>query len=47
MKKDKINHILGILITKEKYRFIQNGLLGEVVSDFFKEYENEYGEDKD
>ncbi len=39
MEKDKINEAIGELLIKEKYRFFPNGLIGEVVRDFVKEYD--------
>ena len=34
INEDKINQALGEILVYEKYKFIQNGLLGEVVRDF-------------
>jgi len=34
MEKDKINHAIGELLIREKYKFLPNGLLGEIVRDF-------------
>jgi len=38
---DKQNEIIGELLIKEKYKFIQNGLIGEIARDIFKELEKE------
>ena len=38
------NIIIGKLLIKDKYRFIQEGLIGEIVRDVFKELKEE--EDK-
>jgi len=39
MEKEKINQVIGWLLFEEKYKFIQEGLLGEIVRDFVKGYE--------
>ena len=39
MEEDKINQALGELIIKDKYKFIQHGLIGEIVRDFLAEVE--------
>ena len=39
MEQDKINQAIGGMICWEKYKFIPDGLLGEIVRDFVKEYE--------
>jgi len=46
MKKDKINQTIGGLLVREKYKFIPDGLLGEIIRDFVKEYEKGELEDK-
>ncbi len=39
MEENKINSAIGSLIIKEKYKFIPDGLVGEIVRDFLKEAE--------
>jgi len=39
MEKQKRNQIIGELLIKEKYKFLPNGLLGEIVRDAFDEME--------
>lgn len=39
MEMKKINQIVGELIIKEKYKFIDKGLISEIVKDTFKELE--------
>ena len=41
MEQEKINQAVGELITKEKYKFLPDGLVGEVCRDFVKEIEKE------
>ncbi len=41
MEKDKINQAIGEMLVKEKYKFLSNGLLGEIVRDFVEEYEKQ------
>ena len=36
---NKINQAIGELLVKEKYKFLPNGLVGEIARDFVKEYE--------
>jgi hypothetical protein len=36
ISKDTTNHIVGELIIKEKYKFIPEGLVGEIVRDAFE-----------
>ena len=45
METDKINGGIGELLCKEKYKFLPNGLVGEIVRDFLKEVEKEGGAD--
>jgi hypothetical protein len=33
----RINQAIGELLIKEKYRFLPNGLISEIVRDFIKE----------
>ena len=40
-KEDEINHAIGSLIVKEKYKFLPTGLLGEICKDFVEELETE------
>jgi len=37
MEKEKINGGIGELLIKEKYKFLPNGLVSEIVRDFSKE----------
>ena len=39
MEQNKINQIIGEMLCKEKYKFLPNGLVGEIIRDFVKEYE--------
>jgi len=41
MEQDKINQAIGELICREKYKFLPNGLLGEICRDFVDEYGKE------
>ena len=41
IEKDKRNEIIGELIIREKYKFLPNGLVGEIVRDTFDELEKE------
>jgi len=36
---EKQNEIIGEILIKEKYKFIQSGLIGEIAKDIFKELE--------
>jgi len=36
--KERINSAVGKLLCKDKYKFLPNGLIGEIVRDFIKEY---------
>ncbi len=37
IEQDKINSAVGELLIKEKYKFLPNGLVGEIVRDFVEE----------
>ena len=37
----KINRIVGKLLVEPKYRFIQEGLMGEIVRDVFEKLEED------
>ncbi len=39
MGKEKINQAIGEMLCKEKYKFLPDGLVGEVCRDFVEEYE--------
>jgi len=39
MEKEKINQAVGKLLCKDKYKFLPNGLVGEIVKDFIEEVE--------
>jgi len=39
MEQEKINHAIGEILCKEKYKFLINGLVGEICRDFVEEYE--------
>ena len=39
METPTINSIVGELLIKEKYKFLPNGLVGEIVRDAFEELE--------
>jgi len=39
MEQETINSIVGELLIKEKYKFIPDGLVGEIVRDAFDELE--------
>jgi len=39
MKKENINQAIGEIMCKEKYKFLPNGLVGEVIRDFIEEME--------
>lgn len=39
MEKDKINMAIGEMLCKEKYKFLVNGLVGEICRDFAEEME--------
>ncbi len=41
MNKDKVNLAIGNLLIKEKYKFVADGLVSEIVRDFLKEIEDE------
>ncbi len=41
MEQDKVNQIIGALVIKEKYKFVQDGIVGEVCRDFVNEYEKD------
>ncbi len=41
IEEDKRNEIVGELIIREKYKFLPNGLVGEIVRDAFDELEKE------
>ena len=41
MEENKINQAIGELLIKEKYKFLPDGLVGEVCRDFIKEIEKE------
>ncbi len=36
MDEDKINSGIGEILTKEKYKFMPTGLVGEIVRDFLE-----------
>ena len=38
MEREKINQSIGELLCKEKYKFLPQGLLKEIVEDFVEEY---------
>lgn len=37
IEQDKINVAIGELLCKEKYKFLPNGLVGEIARDFVEE----------
>ncbi len=37
LEKSKIDGIIGELLIKEKYKFIQSGLIGEIIRDFIEQ----------
>ena len=39
METNKINQAIGEMLCKEKYKFLPQGLVGEVCRDFVKEIE--------
>lgn len=39
MEQNKINQALGEMLCMEKYKFLPQGLVGEIVRDFIQEYE--------
>ncbi len=39
MDKGKINSAIGEMLCKEKYKFLIDGLVGEICRDFIKEME--------
>ncbi len=39
MDKEKINQTIGEMLCKEKYKFLIDGLVGEICRDFVEEYE--------
>jgi len=39
MNKEKINQSIGELMCKDKYKFLPNGLVGEICRDFIEEME--------
>lgn len=39
MDEDKRNGSVGELLCMEKYKFLPQGLVGEICNDFIKEYE--------
>ena len=39
MEKEKINQTIGEMLCKEKYKFLIDGLVGEICRDFVEEYE--------
>ena len=41
MEKDKVNQAIGEMLCKEKYKFLPNGLVGEIARDFVEEYERQ------
>lgn len=41
MNQEKINQAIGTILCNEKYKFLPQGLVGEVCRDFVEEYEKE------
>ena len=39
MEKEKVNQAIGSMLCKEKYKFLIDGLVGEICRDFVEEYE--------
>jgi len=39
MEKEKTYQAIGEILSREKYKFLPNGLVGEICRDFIEEYE--------